>query len=483
MAVLTRAGRSQKCHGEATPRGSAQARHYARAVAEALRSLMALPRFDQVRAWCGVDAPTRVERLLRALLTATVAGCAAIVIANFIVAPLLGHFTGGFVDFGPLLYAGRAANRGSDIYGAFVPHSATELVGNLGFDYLPFVAVLMRPLAAMPYRVAEVIWLWIILGCLLGGSVIVAREVLPPSLPSTAIGFCISVLFVPAVDNIWHGQMNAVVFLFVALGLRSWRRGDEVACGLALGLGGVAKVAPAVLLLLLLRRRWWRGFAAGAGVLAASLLAGGLLVGFNEVREWFTGVLPVLSRADGWLINESAGALVSRLADHNVWRVDAPSVALQATSLLASVLLLGAAVWNVRSGETSPDGRALEFAGAVVAMMLAGAITWYSSYGVLAIPLLIVVGLALRGRVSRPVIVCASLAFAAAGIAAPIFLTIGGLNWVTSTYGSPAWWLALQVDSVPAYAAMLFAVVLLASLSRRSRHTGPSPVRLATARA
>lgn len=480
--MLARAARSQTCHGEATRSGSPQARHYARAVAEALRYGVRALRCP-VRAWLGVGAPSRAERLLRPLLAAAVACCAAMVIANFIIAPLLGRFSGGFVDFGPLLYAGRAANGGSDIYGAFMPHSANELVGNLGFDYLPFIAVLMRPLAAMPYRVAEVIWLWIILGCLIAGSIILAREVLPSSLPRTAIALCVAVFFAPAIDNVWQGQMNAVVFLFVALGLRSWRRGDELACGIALGLGGVAKVAPAVLLLLLLRRRWWRGFAAGAGVLALSLAASGVVVGFNEVREWFTGVLPVLSRADGWLFNQSAGALLSRLADHNVWRVDAPSGALQATSLLISALLLGAAVWNVRSGEASPDRRALEFAGAVVAMMLAGAITWYSSYCVLAIPLLIVAGLALRGHVSRAVIACASLGFAAVGIAVPAFLAVRGLNWVTSTYGSRAWWLALQVDSVPAYAALLFAVALLVSLGRRRSESGAAAGRLATAAA
>lgn len=449
-------------------------------VVQASLSLASVSRSVRVRDWLGLDAPRRSERVLRALLAATVAGCGAVVVANFIVSPLLGRFTGGFVDFGPLLYAGHAANQGTDIYGAFVPRSGRELVGNLGFDYLPFIAVLMRPLAAVPYQAAELIWLWIILGCVIAGSVIVAREMLPSSLPTTAIGFCVAVLFVPLIDNVWHGQMNAVVFLFVALGFRSWRRGDELACGIALGLGGAAKVAPAVLLLLLLERRWWRGFAAGGGVLAASLLAGGALIGFNEVVEWFTRVLPVLSRADGWLINQSAGALLSRLADHNVWRIDTPNAALQGASVFTSVLLIGTAMWSVCSRETSADRRSLEFAGGILAMMLAGAITWYSSYGVLAIPLLVVAGLAVQRRVTVPVIVAGSLAFFAAGIATPIFMTFGGLSWVTSTYGSRAWWLALQVDSVPAYAALLFTVVLLASLARQRRDAGAAPVLLAT---
>src|ERR1700737_1121541 len=88
----------------------------------------------------GLDAREPMERLARAAIAATALGCGLLVLVNFVVAPLLGHFSGQFEDFGPILYAGRAPNSGTDIYGAFVPAAQTSLITNLGFDYLPLIA-------------------------------------------------------------------------------------------------------------------------------------------------------------------------------------------------------------------------------------------------------------------------------------------------------------------------------------------------------
>ena len=399
-------------------------------------------------------------------MAATTASCVLVVLIDFVVAPLTGHFTGRFDDFEPILAAGRAANVGAAPYGGFLAHAPTSLVTNLGFDYMPLIAVLARPLALLPYQLAQTIWLWCILAATITASIVMARASLPESWPRAAVGFCVAILFAPALYNIWHGQMNAFVLLSLALAFRAWLRGDQVGCGLALGLGGIAKVAPAALLLLLLRRRWWRGFFAGAGTLAGSLLAGGLLLGFDRVREWLTGVLPVLSRADGWYFNESLGALLSRIADHNVFRLDAPNPALQLVITTASLACLVAAVLAVQSGEASRDRRSLEFGAAVTAMVLAGSIAWWDDYGNLLIPLVILVGLAARGRLARPSMAAGVGLALVAGVAAPLFLALGGLAWAPGTHGTPWWPVALQLDSLPAYAALLLLVTLLWSLAR-----------------
>jgi hypothetical protein len=231
------------------------------------------------RAWTpatllGLKGGSRRGRLARAALIGLTAGAALLVIVDFIVAPVTGHFSGLFEDFGPILAAGHAANAGADPYATFLANWRTNMAANLGFDYLPVVATLARPLAALPHQVAMTLWLWWILGCTVAASVITARTALPNGWPRTAIGFSVGILFAPALYNLWHGQMNEVVLLSLAVAFWAWVRGDEVTCGLALGLGGVAKLAPAALLLLLLARRWWRGAAAGAGVGLLALVAG-----------------------------------------------------------------------------------------------------------------------------------------------------------------------------------------------------------------
>lgn len=412
----------------------------------------------------GLDAERQTERLLRALLAAAVLGSAALVLANFVIAPLTGHFAGWFEDFGPILYAGHAANTGGDIYGAFVPNSRDSLVTNLGFDYLPLVAWFARPLAAMSHDVAVVIWLWIVLGCIISGSVIIAREVLPASWPRGQIGFATAVLFQPVIYNAWHGQMNAVVFLLLALALRAWMRDDEIGCGLALGLGAACKVSPIVLVLLLVRRGWWRGAAAAVGTLAASLLAGGLLVGFNRVHEWFTQVLPVLERDDGYYFNQSWNAVVNRVADHNVWHLEPGSALLHGAVVALSAGSLLAVAWTVRPGTASRDRRSLEFAAAVVAMVLAATVSWYSAYIYLALPLLVVAGLAARRGVDRAVMLSAVGLVLVAGIVAPLVLGSGAKDWAVSTHGTLMWWPALQLISLPALSAAALLLALWRNL-------------------
>jgi hypothetical protein len=367
-------------------------------------------------------------------VTAVTAGAALLVLIDFIVAPITGHFSGSFDDFGPILAAGHAANAGADPYAAFLANWRTNMASKLGFDYLPIVATLARPLAALPHQLAATLWLWWILGCTVAASVITARIALPAQWPRSAIGFSVGLLFAPALYNLWHGQMNEVVLLSLAVAFWAWVRGDEVTCGLALGVGGVAKLAPAALLLLLLARRWWRGAAAGAGVGLVALVAGVLTLGVQRSVEWVTQVLPALQRADGWYFNQSLGGLVSRVVDHSVWQVQPSLPWLQVVVTAASAACLLGVAAVVRVGSAGTDRRALEFSAGVVAMVLAGSVAWWDDYSSLLIPLLVIAGLAARREAARPVVVTASALFLIVGVAYPAFLGLGGTGWLPSTW-------------------------------------------------
>ncbi len=394
-------------------------------------------------------------------------GAALLVIVDFMVAPLTGHFAGSFDDFGPILAAGHAANVGADPYATFLAVAPTQATSGFGFDYVPLVAVLARPLAALPHAVAVTLWLWGIIACTIAASVITARTVLPKAWPRAAIGFSAAMLFAPALYDIWHGQLSSVVLLTLALAFRAWVDGDEITCGLALGVGAALRVSPAALLLLLIRRRWWRGIAVGAGTGLVSLLAGGLLLGFDRLTEWFTKVLPLLGRPNGWYFNQSAGALLCRLVNYDVWRIDPPSLLLQAAVVAVSAACVLRAAWVVRSGRCSAERRSLELSAGVVAMVLATTVAWWSDDASLLIPLLAIAGLAARRVASRPVVVAGIAVFLVAGVVAPAFLGLGGTGWLPSTFGTLWWWPALQLDSLPAWTALALLGALLVTLAQR----------------
>ena len=225
---------------------------------------------------------------------------------------------------------------GADPYAMFLANWRTNMAANLGFDYLPIVATLARPLAALPQPVAQMLWLWWILGCTVAASVLTARSVLPASWPRTAIGVAAGVLFAPGPlqplarsdERRRPAQPGGRA---AAPGSAATRSPAE----LALGLGGVAKLAPPALLLLLLARRWWRGAAAGGGVAVLALVGGILTLGMQRTVEWVTQVLPALERADGWYFNQSLGGVISRLVDHSVWHVQPTLPLLQAAVTLA----------------------------------------------------------------------------------------------------------------------------------------------------
>lgn len=397
---------------------------------------------------------------------------------NFVIAPLLGRFSGWNEDFAGALAAGAVANRGGDIYAAFVGPAPNHLVTQLGFDYPPLTVLVFRPLAAMPHQVAVVLWLWLLLAATVAACLVVATTVLPERWPRFQIGLVTAGLFVPCTYSLWHGQVNPVILLSLALALRSWLRGDELRCGLYIGLGAAVKLSPIVLVLLLLRRGWWRGAAVSGAVAIGSLLAGGAFVGMATLREWVTGVVPVLSRDDGYFFNDSWNAVVNRVADHNVVRVDAPLAVLHPLVLGLGAATLLTAAWVVRPGGASRERRSLEFAGGVVALLLAGTITWYAHYVHLVIPLLVAVAvIGSRGwRNARALTVTLGAVLVVEAAAMPLFLGIGAQPATAWATGTLFWWPYLQLLSLPALVLVPFLGALIVA-ARRSPEAVPASLR------
>ena len=401
----------------------------------------------------------------RLLLRASTVAIVAVAAWSFLLAPLLGHFTGRFEDFSAYIGAARNMAAGRSPYAAFDGNVSVVMTG---FDYPPFASLLVRPLALLSDSGAVTLWLWLSLACSVTGALVLARAALPASWPRTEIALIGALAFAPATYNYWHGQMNPVIFLLLALSFRSWVRGRELSCGLLLGLAAGIKLSPIVLIVLLLRRHWWRGAAAMALTVAASVAVTLPVIGAGAVRTFMTVVLPTLTRETGWIYNQSLGGAVSRAADHSVLLIGPTSAVLHAAVLGLGVVVLGVAAWRVLPGQRDRVERGAEFGLGVTAMLLCASIAWYPHFTHLLIPLAAVAALAAQQgwQVERRAVQAALACLAVFGLVVPLVLDIIDMHTMTSVAGTPAWWPFLQLFSLPALAAAALFVALHRALGR-----------------
>jgi len=417
-------------------------------------------------------AERRRQRLVRdARLLCHAAAAAAVLgaLLTFVVAPLAGHLGGPFEDFQAYWQAAVAVAHGHDPYLGF--HAQASVVMS-GFDYPPPALLLVAPLAVLSHGWAARAFLWLDLAATCAAAVIVCRTVLPPSWPRTSLALVAALLYAPAAYNYWHGQINPLVFLCLALALRAYLREEQVACGIFLALGADIKLEPVVLGLLLLRRGWWRGLAAMA---AACLIPLGLAAGLvrGSLPTWVHDVLPALARDNGWIYNQSLDGVASRVVGHSVTHFAAPLALLHAAVLGLDVAVLALVVLRVRPVDARPLERATEFAVGVTAMVLVATIAWVPHYTSLLIPAAVGLRLAvLPGARHRRLIAAATAAFlVVTALAVPLalaHLTMAGVVQLSTT---PLWWPFLQLSSLPALAAL----ALLVALARSGPPRGPCP--------
>ncbi len=406
------------------------------------------------------------DRVWRPVLRAAALAAGLYGVFVFVVAPLTGHFSGEFEDFAAYLGAARAAVAHGDIYAAFTQQ--TQNVALSGFDYPPLVALLVSPLALVSANAAATAWLLVGVAATLAGAVIVARTLLPATWPRVELAVLATFLFAPATYNLWHGQMNPVIFLALALGLRAWVRGEQTWCGVFVGAAAAIKLAPLVLIVLMLRRRWWRGAVASVAVFAASAVAGVLAFGVHTSVRYVQSVLPVLSRDDGWLYNQSWSGVVNRAAAHSVLTFDSNLLLTHAVSLALSVACIGIAAWAVRRDDVDRTSRGAQYACGVIAMLLAGTITWYAHDVHLLIPIAAAAALLARERRGRgPLFVALLACLLATAVLAPFLISIAAMPAVVAVSHGALWWPVLQLASLPALTAAGLLLALALTLRRR----------------
>jgi alpha-1,2-mannosyltransferase len=215
-------------------------------------------------------------------------GAQALVLATLLVSYNDGRwrFPAYRVDLDVYRLGSAALLHGHALYGTLPPTGDGQL---LLFTYPPFAAIVLAPLAVLPYWAACLVVTAGTLGLLavvlvtvlraLGarcdwrraGALLLAAEVLEPVL-----------------RTVYAGQLDllllALVVLDVLVDTPRWPR------GLLIGLAAAIKLTPAVFLLYLLLRRDTRAAVTGVVTFLAATALGFLLAGADSVRYW-TGAL------------------------------------------------------------------------------------------------------------------------------------------------------------------------------------------------
>ena len=142
--------------------------------------------------------------------------------------------------------------------------------------YSPFVGILFRPFALLPFVPAFVLWIGLSFALYLAGLVLFARQCFHDDPHRRSLSFCFALSFCPFYWTVTGGQISTIGFFALALAFREEHRQRPLLSGLALSL---CMYKPTLLILLLpmllITRRYktLAGFAGGSAAMAGFITA------------------------------------------------------------------------------------------------------------------------------------------------------------------------------------------------------------------
>lgn len=287
----------------------------------------------------------------------------AVAVAAFLAVAAVRH---GFFDL--QVYYGALTwwvHDGGEIYDYLRPNT------QYGFTYPPFAALVMLPMAYLPWlaaivvsvtatvAVTVVLFWWLV--------DLIARRAGWTRWFALAVALCLAAAYEPMRETVNFGQVNMLLLFLVAVDLLRLLPGGSRWAGVGVGLATAIKLTPGIFIVYLLVTGRWRAAvtsmatAAGATLLAAALFP-------DASREFWTEALWNTDRVGelAFVSNQSLRGVVARLDPEH------PS------TLAWLVLVLGTlALWAWRSRAAAAGGdeaAGLALTGAV--MCLVSPVTW-----------------------------------------------------------------------------------------------------------
>ncbi|OLF09235.1 hypothetical protein BU204_33180 [Actinophytocola xanthii] len=192
----------------------------------------------------------------------------------------------------------------------------------LSFTYPPISAVLLAPLALVPFEVASAVMVLLTAGLLALVLVVVLRSLDVPPWPAALVLLAPALLVEPVRSTLDYGQVNVVLMALVVLDTLvrrpRWPRGALV------GIAAAVKLTPAVFVLFFLLRGDRRAALTAVVSFLLTTGVGFVLAGRDSMQYWTSTVFDT-GRIGGvlYISNQSVTAFLGRLGIGStlVWAV------------------------------------------------------------------------------------------------------------------------------------------------------------------
>ncbi|GDY28781.1 membrane protein [Gandjariella thermophila] len=359
----------------------------------------------------------------------------------------------GFIDLDVYRLGVQAWLHGADPYGQLPP---TQLGTRLPFIYPPFAAVLLSPLALVPWTVSAIATFTLTTVGLAVTLYLACRRIWPGggqwgAVVLAALALPVATWLEPVRETYWFGQVNILLMVLVALDCLverpRWPRGVLV------GVAAAIKLTPAAFLLFFLVRRDVRAAVWTVIGGAAASLVGFLAAPSASVRYWFGG-LAGASGVSGspFATNQTLRGALARL--------DLPRAEQSALWLVLAALVVLAAWMAMR--HAVQDGEVVLALGLnATAALLVSPTSWSHHWVWVAPALLAVLAHAVRWR---------SVGWGAAALAIAVVFSVGAHNFLPEGDGRELHWTPGQQLFGDSY--VLLSVALLVSAAAAAVRAG-----------
>ncbi|PGH46631.1 alpha-1,2-mannosyltransferase [Micromonospora sediminicola] len=278
-----------------------------------------------------------------------------------------------------------------------------------GFTYPPFAALVMLPMAYLPWNAAIVVS---VTATVLVSAVVIWWLLDPVARRSgwtrwftLAVALCLAAAYEPMRETVNFGQVNMLLLFLVAVDLLWLLPARNRWAGVGIGLATAIKLTPGIFIVYLLVTGRWRAAATAVGTAAvATLVAAGLFP--DASREFWTEALWNTDRVGelAFVSNQSLRGVVARLDPQH------PSTIAWLLLVLVTLVIWG---WRCRRAVAAGDeATGLALTGAV--MCLVSPVTWVHHLVWLLPGLILLVdnGMAARGRRRRLLLAAALVGYA-----------------------------------------------------------------------
>jgi len=299
--------------------------------------------------------------------------------------------------------------------------------------YPPLFALVVLPLAWVPYKAAFDLWLAMNVLFLAAALALFLRSRDRNRLPAAAGCVILAAAFFPVWHHLKIGQSSLLLLLLLTAALVLLRKGRDLAAGFCLSGAILLKLTPLVFIPLLLIHKKFRAIAGSALGIAALTILSVIGAGWQAQVTYFTRMVPLLGAGTAFYPNQSLNGFLTRLMGAGDYRLADLSANLWAPRILALVaaaalvaLALGV-MWRRAAGRGRSEIED-DFAALTILSLVASPISWEHHYVLLLLPGWILISRLASGRAISPRVTIAggaALALAGSYVSVKVFEKFG----------------------------------------------------------